>query len=233
MFEGYDYEDYFEPGIIDQIVIDAIAKAKEQIKESVKVNLEAELTKNKTEKERLDKVKKDLNIRIREVSHREREVEERLKDINSTSLRKVIEDRLHLDFFNFYTISWEHKDKPKCDKCDNDRQLQSFKKDGTEHSKYRCECYGTEKFYVTNEVNETKLYVGKKRYFNKEEQETFYVSMWQYDWDDSYSSLKIERIDLITTLEQAIATDTYYGIVLETKGLAQQYCDYLNAKDNR
>ena len=29
MFEDYDYEDYFEPGVIDEIIVDAIAKAKE------------------------------------------------------------------------------------------------------------------------------------------------------------------------------------------------------------
>ena len=81
MFEDFDYEDYFEPGVIDEIIIDAIAKAKEKIKEGIKINLEAELTKNQTEKERLERTRKTLADREHKVSTRERDVESKEKNM--------------------------------------------------------------------------------------------------------------------------------------------------------
>ena len=224
MFEDYDYEDYFEPGVIDKIVIDAIAKAKEQIKESVKINLEAELTKNKTEKERLDKVRVALNDRTREVSKRERDVESKEKNM----LRNFSKEFFKEENANIVKLNYDSVLMGKCQHCDDNRKIEITDKFSRKH-KVDCNCKVYSKIWKYRESDKLTFRIRKD--WNNLERYT-YIS---FTDDDNYGEIfeaKKDRVfpSLEVFKECYKGNKSPYGEYIINKEVAQQCVDYLNSR---
>ena len=228
--EDYDYEDYFEPGIIDTIVIEAIKKAKEQVKENIKINLEDEFNKNKVEKEKLDKEGKALNARIRDVSKREREV--RSKEENML-------DSFAKDFFkdsntDVVKIGYDSKMIEKCDKCDEKRYITVTDIFDREH-KVACECSKRAKTWKYKKPHEVVVGTkGNRRWDSVNEKYTSFIFVDDEDYRYSFTlGSDIVYCSLDEFKEYAKDRDSFYGTYIISSEVAQQCIDYLNNRKRK
>lgn len=226
MFEDYDYEDYFEPGVIDQIVIDAIAKAKEQVKESIKINLEIEFNKNKVEKERLDQARKDLNNKTRNVSSREREVEKKERNMLQNFAKDFFKD---IDM-GIVVIDYDSHMGVKCNNCDDDRYIEVIDIFNRQH-KVSCSCNVRTKTWKYKEPLNATIRVHKdwsvlKKYTSVtfEEGDGYEYSM-SFNNDAIYNSLEEFK-------EYASDRSNFYHTLIINKEVAQQCADYLNSRED-
>ena len=227
MFEDFDYEDYFEPGVIDQIVIDAIAKAKEQVKEGIKINLEVELTKNQTEKERLSIAQGVLNGRIREVSKRERDVESKEKNM----LKNFVKDFFKEENANIVKITYDSSLGEKCEHCDNDRKVELVDQFSRKH-KVDCSC----KIYVKTWKYDTPYktsFVVRKDWSNLEK----YTHI-EFSGEDSYGYTFDAKKDKVFPSFEVFkgyidGGGRPYGEYIIDEDVAKQCVDYLNSRNQQ
>ena len=228
--EDYDYEDYFEPGIIDTIVIDAIGKAKEQVKEGIKINLEAEFNKNKVEKEKLDKDRKALDARVRDVSKREREVENKEKNM----LKDFAKDFFKDSNTDVVKIDYDSELIEKCDKCDEKRYITVTDMFDREH-KVACECSKRAKTWKYKKPQEVVVDVRSKGHWGSVlEKYTSFVFVDDEDYSYSFTlGSDIVYYSLDEFKEYAKDRDNFYGTYIISSEVAQQCVDYLNNRERK
>ena len=228
MFEDYDYEDYFEPGVIDEIIIDAIAKAKEKIKEGIKINLEAELTKNKTEKERLDKVNGVLNSRDREISKRERDIESKEKNM----LKNFAKDFFKEANTDIVTIDYDSKLGVKCDNCDDDRYIEATDIFDRQH-RVRCSCHTYIKTWKYKEPWKVTISIR-----NSWGDPLTKYTVFRFEDEDNYGySCSLGKDTIYYSLEEfkeyAKDRDSFYGTYIIDREVARECVDYLNSRSQQ
>lgn len=226
MFEDYDYEDYFEPGVIDEIIMDAITKAKEKIKEGIKINLEAELTKNQTEKERLSNVRGVLNGRIREVSKRERDVESKEKNMLWNFGKEFFKE----ENANIVKINYDSALIEKCQYCDDNRKIEMVDQFSRKH-KVDCSCKTYSKTWKCTKSDSLTFRVRKEWSSLKK-----YTYIKFRDEDDGYGyTFDVERDRVFPSFEvfkgYIDGGGRPYGEYIINEEVAKQCVDYLNNRN--
>ena len=238
---GYwDYdEQMWEPSEAD----DLFDEIKQKLIDSAKSSLKNDMESLKSRNEYLEKRNKELENKAWAVEQKEQDIE-----YKSRNLRREVEKEFYKtaidDLFKdvieqsqlWFADNKPHE-KPKCDKCDKDRNWVLTWPDGTTTSK-RCTCSQPDYWYEPEETwIDTLKYKIKdsnypsERYYRLNES---YQCTGNSRWDDySYEDFGIQFVydkfcdDVIKKHEQL-----RYGeeIGFKSKEECQKYCDWLNKK---
>lgn len=236
----WDYEEpMWEPSEADELFDELKSKLVDAAKTSLKNDMESLKRRN----EYLEKRNKELEDKAQEVLSKESDLE-----YKSRNLRREVEKEFYKtaidDLFKdaieqsqlWFADNKPHE-KPKCDKCDEDRNLVLTWPDGTTTSK-RCTCSQPDYWYEPEETwIDTLKYTVKDSNYQSERYYRLDKS-YQYTgdsrWSDySYSDFRIQFVydkfcdDVIEKHEQL-----GYGkkIGFKSKEECQRYCDWLNER---
>lgn len=237
----WDYDEpVWEPSEADELFDELKSKLVDAAKASLKNDMESLKSRNAY----LEKRNKELEDKAREVSRKEsaleyktqnlrREVE---KEFYKTAIDDIFKDVLEKS--QLWFANNKPHEKPKCDKCDENRNWVLTWPDGTTTSK-KCTCSQPDYWYEPQET-----WIDYIRYIVKDsnyQSERYYRldKSYQYTgdsrWNDySYADFGIQFVydkfcdDVIEKREQL-----GYGkkIGFKSKEECQRYCDWLNERE--
>ena len=234
-----DFDDYYDPSEGELFFDEMKEKFREILREDVNSEL-SRLTKENTE---LRKIVKEYNDKKMELTRRERDVqykEDNLKrdverEFYSKTMDEVFEHLLE-DSEVGYAERVPHE-KPKCDLCNEEREMIATYPNG-EVVKKQCDCakptYVYEpvisvnkqiKFHKSYKYSDKKCYFTKNYKPNKDYAEAY----------DYYCEFRIEKIyDEFNDEVKEYHKAKRYGekIAFRNKEACQNYCDWLNEENS-
>lgn len=234
----WDYDEpVWEPSEADELFDEMKSKLVEAAKASLKNDMESLKRRN----EYLEKRNKELEQKAQEVSRKESDL-----DYKSRNIRREVEKEFYKtaidDLFKdaieqsqlWFADNKPHE-KPKCDKCDEDRNWVLTWPDGTTTSK-KCTCSQPDYWYEPQET-----WIGTLKYKIKDSD---YQSERYYRLDKSYQYTGDSRWDYCSSIDFGIlfVYDKFCEDVIEkneqpgygkrigfkSKEECQKYCDWLN-----
>lgn len=237
-----DFDDYYEPSVGELFFDEMKEKFREILREDVNSQL-SRLTKENAElrkavQEYNDK-KMELNRREKELQYKEenlkREVE---KEFYNKTMDEVLEHLLE-DSEVWYAERVPHE-KPKCNLCNDERQMVATFPNG-EVTKKQCDCAKPTYVYepvisVNKQIKFHKAFKpryssDKKCYFTKNHRPNKdYAEAYDY-----YSEFRIENIyDEFNDDVKEYHEAKRYGekIAFRNKEACQKYCDWLNEENS-
>lgn len=234
-----DFDDYYDPSE-GELFFDEM---KEKFREILREDVNSELSRLTKENAELRKIVKEYNDKKMELTRRERDVqykEDNLKrdverEFYNRTMDEVFEHLLE-DSEVWYAERVPHE-KPKCDLCDEERQMVATYPNG-EVVKKQCDCAKPTYVYepvisVNKQIKFHKSYKssGKKCYFTKNhEPNKDYAEAYDY-----YSEFRIENIyDEFNDDVKEYHKAKRYGekVAFRNKEACQKYCDWLNEENN-
>jgi len=241
MYSEYDYENYYEPSEVDQLVDEFKDKCREfllpNIKEEIN-SLNKENSELKTKNEEYRKRENEINSKERDLKYKEenlkREVEREFYQSNIGDTLKDLIEKSEVWFAENRGFTQE-----KCSLCNNERKLVAKFKNG-KTTTTDCECKTLKYTYVPEsaELNFIKFAKKDNRY---QSDRNFYISKSYspskdyYDRNDySYNEFSLCQVvekfcDTIKELHETKRYGTKIGFT--TKNECQKYCDWLNEQN--
>ena len=230
-----DFDDYYDPSE-GELFFDEM---KEKFREILREDVNSELSRLTKENAELRKIVKEYNDKKMELTRRERDIqykEDNLKrdverEFYSKTMNEVFEHLLE-DSEVWYAERVPHE-KPKCDLCNEEREMIATYPNG-EVVKKQCDCAKPTYVYepVISENKQIKFhksykYSDKKCYFTKNHKpNNDYAEAYDY-----YSEFRIEKIyDEFNDEVKEYHKAKRYGekIAFRNKEACQKYCDWLN-----
>lgn len=233
-----NFDDYYEPSE-GELFFDEM---KEKFREILKADIDSQLGKLTRENAELRKTVKEYNDKKMELVRREREVqykEDNLqRDVEREFYRKTMDEVFeHLleDSEVWYAEHVPH-DKPKCDLCDEKRQMVATYPNG-KVTKKQCEC--AKPTYVYEPVISINRQIKFHKAFkprNSDNKRVYFTKKYSPNKDyadayDYYSEFRIENIYEEFNEDVKIYHEAKsYGtkIAFRNKEACQKYCDWLN-----
>lgn len=237
----FDEEDFYEPSE-GELFFDEI---KEKFREILREDVNSELSRLTKENAELRKTVKEYNDKKMELSRRERDIkykEDNFKrDVEKEFYNKTMDEVFeHLleDSEVWYAEHVSHE-KPKCNLCNEDRELIATYPNG-EIVKKQCDCTRPLFIYepvisLNKQIKFHKAYKPrysdhKKCYFTKNHRPNKdYAEAYDY-----YSEFRIENIfDEFNDDVKEYHETKGYGekVAFRNKEACQNYCDWLNEKE--
>lgn len=218
----YDEDErYFEPSLADDIVLEFKEKMKDVLLDSVKQDISAIKAKN----EALIKENEELKSNRDRVNALERSVQYEKKNL----LRTVRSERLSELMKDFsvvmYTADNEGKKAPKCNKCDENRNL-IFTSPKGKKMKESCDCDKTLSYYIPKEYYCSEFRINR----NNEKLLMWYKENRERDEDDYYQYQSSNFAETLYNSEMKYDDLTAYNTYFVSKKECQKYCDWLNNK---
>ena len=237
-----DFDDYYEPSE-GELFFDEM---KEKFREILREDVNSELSRLTKENAELRKIVKEYNDKKMELTRRERDIqykEDNLKrdverEFYSKTMDEVFEHLLE-DSEVWYAERVPHE-KPKCDLCNEDREMIATYPNG-EVIKKQCDCAKPTYVYepvisINRQIKFHKAYKprnsdNKRVYFTKK-----YSPNKDYaDAYDYYSEFRNEKIyDEFNDEVKEYHKVKRYGekIAFRNKEACQKYCDWLNEENS-
>lgn len=212
----YEEEYYYEPTQADEIFIEANKKLIEALKESVKHHVE-KVTK---ENNRLKEDNEILRKKVRGIKSKERELEKERQEMKRSLLGELMRDRQMI----FYTANYHYYHGEKCNKCDENRNINFISPLGKE-MKEICDCYINKKVYTAKE------YICYEMRKNKNDSSLIMWFKTYSDDKDGYTSGHVVKDKDIYNGQKYSDLDCY-NAVFKTKEECEGYCEYLNNKED-
>lgn len=215
----YDEEQYYEPSAYEEIVMEYQRKMKEVLLGTIKVEIEN----IKEENARLKKANKILLDEQSDIRNKEHQLKIQKADL----MRQVKRERLSQLMSDFqvvmYKVQKTYPKIPKCNKCDDNRQV-TFTSPSGKQMKESCSCNRGKKTYVPAEYICTEFKVNRDDnamlMWFKENHEK------DYDWY-GYNGSDLAKSIYKGEMFEELNNDTYF----KSKELCREYCDWLNSKD--
>ena len=235
-----DFDDYYEPSE-GELFFDEM---KEKFRETLEADIDSQLGKLTRENAELRKTIKEYNDKKIELARREREVQYKednlLRDVEREFYRKTMDEVFEHLLEDSEVWCAEHipHDKPKCDLCDEERQMVATYPNG-EVAKKQCEC--AKPTYVYEPVISVNRQIKFHKAFkprNSENKRVYFTKKYSPNKDyadayDYYSEFRIENIyDEFNEDVKIYHEAKSYGtkIAFRNKEACQKYCDWLNAQ---
>lgn len=238
---GYwDYDEpVWEPSEADELFDELKSKLIDAAKDSLKSDMESLKSRN----EYLEKRNKELESKAWSVEQKERDLEyksqnlrrEVEKEFYKTAIEDLFKDAIEKS--QLWFANNKPHIKPKCDKCDADRNWVLTWPNGEKTTK-QCDCSKPDYWY---EPQETWIDVLKykvkdsnyqsERYYRLEQS---YQNTGQSRWEDySYNEFRIQFVydkfcDDVIEKHELLGWKKYIGF--KSKEECQKYCDWLNEK---
>ena len=218
----YEDEQYYEPNAYEEIVMEYQQKMKEVLLGTIKVEIENTKDENvrlKTENEKLRNERS--NIR-----NKERQLEIQKSDL----MRQVKRERLSQLMSDFQVVMYRankiYPKIPKCNKCDDNRKIK-FPSPSGKQMEESCSCDKGKKTYIPIEYICSEFKVnrddGAMLMWYKENHEK------DHDWYGYNNSDLAKSVYKGEIFEELVDYNTYF----KSKELCQEYCDWLNSKDDQ
>lgn len=234
----WDYEEpVWEPSEADELFDEIKEKLIDSAKSSIKNDIEVLKNRN----EYLERRNKELEGDAHKVAQRERELEYKAqnlrREIEKEFYKTAIDDlfRDQLEQASLWFADLKPHEKPKCDKCNSDRNWVLTWPNGETATK-KCECAQPDYWYEPQEtwINILKYKIKDSNYLS----ERYYKleKSYQYTkgdrWNDySYNEFGIQFVyDKFCdeTIEQHEQLNYGKYIGFKSKEECQKYCDWLN-----
>ena len=233
-----DFDDYYDPSE-GELFFDEM---KEKFREILREDVNSELSRLTKENAELKKIVKEYNDKKMELARRERDVqykEDNLKrdverEFYSKTMDEVFEHLLE-DSEVWYAESVPHE-KPKCNLCNEERQMIATYPNG-EIVKKQCDCAKPTYVYepvisVNKQIKFHKAY--KPRY--SDHKKCYFTKNYKPNKDyaeayDYYSEFRIENIyDEFNDDVKEYHEAKRYGekVAFKNEEACQKYCDWLN-----
>lgn len=230
-----DFDDYYDPSE-GELFFDEM---KEKFREILREDVNSELSRLTKENAELRKIVKEYNDKKMELTRRERDIqykEDNLKrDVEREFYSKTMDEVFEhlLEDSEVWYAEYVPHEKPKCDLCDEERQMVATYPNG-EIVKKQCDCakptYVYEpvisvnkqiKFHKSYKYSDKKCYFTKNHKPNKDYAEAY----------DYYSEFRIENIyDEFNDDVKEYHEAKRYGekVAFKNEEACQKYCDWLN-----
>ena len=220
----YDYEFYennYEQSIFDEIMNETLTKLKEATSENIKgyyKQLEEENELLKKENKRMQQLVNEIESMEKELEYKKSILEENVKREKLSALMKEFEITL-------YRVDTEYLQKPKCDKCDSKRRIEYRTPSGKKAFE---DCCCAERIinykpaeYICSEFRANKLKENILAWYKRS----------VYDGDDYYSYDANVKQEKIYNEQMEYKRIDKYNTFFRTEKECQQYCEFLNKKE--
>lgn len=215
----FDYDDdfYREPSEFEQ----QVDEFKESLMGSIKVEYKEEMERLRKENAELQEVKKKMKEIEQEYADKKRKLDWERKDLENKVRREKLSSLMSEYTVELYTVGSKAYKVPKCNKCDENRRI-NYKTPLGNETYESCDCSRSVHVYepIPTMLVEFSIRDGKSFawYKVKESGRDEYLS---------YNDSSISGQKLITSEEQFEEASTWNAL-LQTKELAQKFCDYIN-----
>lgn len=234
-----NFDDFFNEPCESEL---AFSELKERLKKEVKDEILNKLETLEKENKELQEIKNDKEKFEREYQNRKYELEREYKEKERTLWNKPIEELVEIIQEEYYFITYEKLEKPKCNFCDENRDLELIDVYGRKHY-IACAC--KEKF--DSEYIVKPKYLGSITEISKRNDCLRMFVNFTYKKsgfkDDNYvSGTMFNREELICNFEEFINKNQeqinqaiekkYYlsSYIFSKKEEAQKFADYANKR---
>ena len=142
----YEFDDYFEPGEFDE----KIEELKNELRESVKKEINDEIEKLRKENKELQGIKNNFESIKRGFERKKEECERVMKDAEHRAKHARLAELMEQMKLVLWSVTWETRYKRKCNKCDCWRNVKVTLPSGNTVSD-TCICAKTARVYHPKE----------------------------------------------------------------------------------
>lgn len=227
----YDYDEYYaEPSEFEEKCSELV----QMLKDSATEELKSELGRLRKENAEMKDIVNNYNQKVKELEQAKRSYEwneQSFREKITKEVRKLRLSKLLEDFqTTLYIVRNNGKDKPKCDKCDEEGYIHYLSPRGDE-KKEKCECRDKIPFYeveqadccefkIRDEWGNEKIVGWYRRHISDRSGHDDYYDSATYASDKIYNGTGFDKIV------------NYYYVYFRDKETAQEYADWLN-KESR
>lgn len=219
----YEFDDYFEPGEFDE----KIEELKNELRESVKKEINDEIEKLRKENKELQGIKENFEAIKKDFEEKKRKCERAMQSAEYHAKHARLKELMEQVKLVLWSVTWETRYKKKCNKCDCWRKIKVMLPSGNIVAD-SCTCRKTAHVYypeenVLYEMSDRNhdFRVWYKERGNKEEE--YFVA-------DSIAVSLSKIIDHNKNFEE-IDTNETYRIFFTSFEECQEFCNYLNKKE--
>lgn len=239
-----DYDDfYYEPSESEMAILDL----KEHLRNEVKKEIIDKLEQLEKENKELQDIKKHKEKLEQDYKNKTYELEREYKEKERTLYKKPLKELIDIIQEEHYVVNYDWLDKPKCDKCNEQRQIELEDAYGRKHY---VDCVCKEK-YKSNYIVKP-YYIGTITEIAKRDNKlamwikfTYEKSCWQ---DNDYiSATYIDKNSIINDFDEFIQNNEnveeikakvknkYYlsEYIFSKKEEAKKLADYANNLENK
>ncbi len=214
MMNMYDYDDFYhEPSEFEQ----QVDEFKQALLNSVKEEYKAEMERLRKENKELQPVKERMKEIERERLREKRDLEEikknALGEAKKMRLTELLKDYQHA----IYAIDDERIYPPKCDKCDNGRQVEYTTPLGRT-AREECTCNKYKTIYRLREVKASVIY-------HRNPEENIHTEFYDVEREERIAPYFMYKQGTPYT---SVSCWTYFA----DKEEAQKYCDWKNSQED-
>ncbi len=220
------WEDFYNEGPSDFDI--AIEEFKEGLRKTVKEEILNEMTRLKKENEELQEVKRNFNKIKQEYKDKEEALKRREDNLNYELARKKFNELTTIADFSehIYVIDYKEGYVPKCDKCDDNRQIHFTSPSGRDCKEDCPVCGKRYCIYYPRPVDAIKIRFSKDPYLKNE--------VWAVKCEEYCENITYKKENVWKGAAEEFNFDDYYTLrhtCFESKELAQQICDRINKKN--
>lgn len=221
----FEEEDFFEESLefAEQVIA-----LKDAMSKSIKGNILYEMERLKRENEELQKVKRDWEAIKREHAEKARQFESARKNLEDTVRRERLDTLLEpLRIIRFRAVV-ENKLGPKCDKCDDNREVEYITPLGRK-KKEDCECNVRKRVYQPEEYLVSEFSTER----NGQQLNIWYKRSRYADSDHEVYDSRTDYCKVIYASGMSYENLKTHETFFDTQAECQAYCDWLNAKGDK
>jgi hypothetical protein len=214
----FEEEQYYEPSLADEIIVEFQEKMKSVLLGSVKFEIENIKEENKNLKKQNEKLQNQVN------QIKQKEIE--LEHLKSNLKAEVRRERLSKLMEDFQVVMYKIDDItekiPKCNKCDKNRKIKFESPSGKQMEEY-CTCNRGKAVYIPKEHICTE--------FRVDREDNAMLMWYEENHESDHDWYGYNNSNLCKTVykdgmdyKNLNRYDTYF----KTKQDCQKYCDWLN-----
>jgi hypothetical protein len=219
----YGFDDYFEPGEFDE----KIEELKNELRESVKKEINDEIEKLRKENKELQGIKKNFESIKRDFERKKEECEIVMKDAEYRAKHARLAELMEQMKLVLWSATWETRYKRKCNKCDSLRNVKVTLPSGKAVDD-ECNCGVSKKVYypkenVLYELSErNREFMAWYRKKGQKGKEYFVEYI-----DAEYAKVIVDHNKGFKEIEGKELRKVFFT----TKEECQEFCSYLNKKE--
>ena len=221
------WEDFYNEGSYDFDI--AIEEFKEGLRKTVRDEYVKEMARLKKENEELQEVKKNWAQIQMEYQFKEEKFNREKREIERELARKKFNELTTIADFSehIYVIDYKEGYVPKCDKCDDNRQIHFTSPSGRDCKEDCPVCGKRYCIYYPKPVDAIKIRFSKDPYLKSE--------VWAVKYEEYCENITYKTENIWKSTAEEFNIDDYYTLrhtCFESKELAQKICDRINKKNN-
>lgn len=218
-----DDGDYFEPSEFDE----KIEELKNELRESVKKEINDEIEKLRKENKELQGIKRNFESVKKDFERKKDECDRAIRNAESKAKQARLKELMEHFKVTLWAVSWDYRYKKKCDKCDKNRRIQVALPSGKTVDD-ECSCRVSKKVYYPEE---NVLYELSER--NREFM-AWYMAKGDRGEEYFVGGPRAEYAKVVVDHNKdfkEIETEELRKVFFTTKEECQAFCNYINGTE--